>query len=129
MPEWRPPPEYLEFLTVPRIASMALALRDGRIHQTPVKMALDIGSGLAVVLTSSKSVKARRIRGAGGLARVALGEHSSTLWVTLEGPATVVADSERVEWARDVYARRFGRRSTWGDCVVQVCVENVLYGT
>ncbi|HEX5542612.1 MAG TPA: pyridoxamine 5'-phosphate oxidase family protein [Micromonospora sp.] len=129
MPEWRLPQAYLEFLTVPRIASMALVRRDGRIHQTPVKMALDIGSGIAVVLTSSRSVKARRIRGAGGLARVALGEHSSTLWVTLEGPATVSADPDRVRWARDVYARRFGRGSTWGDCVVEVRVETVLYGT
>ena len=40
----------LEFLTVPRIASLALVVQGGRIQQTPVKTAQDIDSGPASVL-------------------------------------------------------------------------------
>jgi len=126
---WDLPQVYLDFLSVPRLASMAFALPDDRIHQTPVKMALEVESGIAVVLTSSRSVKARRISNAGRQVRVALNEHSSTLWVTLEGPATVSAEPDRVDWARGVYASRFGARSVWGDVIVEVAVETVLYGT
>lgn len=120
--------EYRQFLAQPRIAVCALALPDGRQHVTPIKAVLvETAAGDRVRgMIGSGSVKARTVER--GSVRASFSEHSSTLWVSLEGPARLLRGDDDLEETRARYAERFGRAAGWGDVVIEVAVETVLCG-
>lgn len=131
---------HADLLRRPDIATCTLVRSDGRVHSTPIKMApvidgtlmTTVPSPTATALISSSSVKARIVRAgerAGRTVRLAFAEHTSTLWLSLEGPARLGAAPEAVVAAREAHRDRFGEAPTWGDVALVLHVEQVLTGS
>lgn len=116
----------------PRIATSCLVDTNGRLHATPIKVAVSADISIAVALISSRSVKAQILRrhvAAGAVPRAAFAEHTNTLWVSLEGPVQLIRDEDGRTEAELLYSRRYGQQPSWGDTVLKVSVERVLAGS
>ncbi|MEU6729875.1 pyridoxamine 5'-phosphate oxidase family protein [Nonomuraea wenchangensis] len=88
------------------LCTLATARPGGRPpHVVPVGATLDLAAGLARVITSGTSYKARLIGSAG--APVALCQVDGRRWSTLEGLAVVRTESEQVAEAERRYAARY----------------------
>ena len=98
------PPAALEFLTVRHLATLTTLRTDGSPHVTPVGFTWDAEAGLARVICSGPSRKARN---AAETKRVALCQVEGGYWLSLEGTASVVSDPERVADAERRYAARY----------------------
>ncbi|MFI6324380.1 pyridoxamine 5'-phosphate oxidase family protein [Nonomuraea sp. NPDC050556] len=94
------------FLAEPRVATLTTLRADGSPHVVAVRFTWDQGSGLARVLTVAGSRKARNLVAVPG-GRAALCQVDGFRWVTLEGPANVHGDQERVERAARHYTERY----------------------
>lgn len=92
------------FLAERHLATLTTLRPDGSPHVVPVGFTWDDGSGVARVICSRDSVKARNAR-AGG--RVALCQVDGRRWLTLEGQVTVRDDPESVAEAERRYADRY----------------------
>lgn len=79
----------------------------GMPHTVPVAATLDPAAGLARVLTSRHSKKARNIAAYGGPSPVTLCQVDGRTWVTLEGHAEISDDPLVVADAERRYAERF----------------------
>lgn len=98
------PPAALEFLTVRHLATLTTLRPDGSPHVTPVGFTWDAETGIARVICSGPSRKARN---AAETKRVALCQVDGGRWLTLEGTAEVVSDPARVADAERRYAARY----------------------
>jgi PPOX class probable F420-dependent enzyme len=117
-------PEQLDdFWSAPRLAVLGTVRRDGSPHLTPVKAMRDGEDFL--VLTRPATVKARNVIRAG---RASIAEHTSTLWATVEGTATISLEDGDLARARAAYERRYGRPDSWGTCVMVLRPDRVLHG-
>ncbi|MBJ8345581.1 TIGR03618 family F420-dependent PPOX class oxidoreductase [Antrihabitans sp. YC2-6] len=97
-------PAALEFVTERHLATLTTLRRDGTPHVVAVGFTWDPEAGLARVITSGGSQKAlNTIRG--GYAAVS--QVDGARWLTLEGPAKVHRESERVADAVARYAVRY----------------------
>ncbi|MGW2150740.1 pyridoxamine 5'-phosphate oxidase family protein [Nonomuraea bangladeshensis] len=108
------------------LCTLATACPDGRPpHVVPVGATLDLAAGLARVITSGTSYKARLIGSAG--APVALCQVDGRRWSTLEGLAVVRAEPEQVAEAERRYAARYKPpRVNPSRVVVEIQVTRVL---
>ncbi|KXP01337.1 PPOX class F420-dependent oxidoreductase [Tsukamurella pseudospumae] len=94
----------LAFVTERHLASLATLRADGTPHSVAIAFTYDPASGVARVITSGDSQKARNAaRGGYG----ALTQVDGARWLTLEGPARVLADAESVRDAEARYAVRY----------------------
>jgi PPOX class probable F420-dependent enzyme len=118
----------LEFWTEYHLCTLTTLRADGTPHVVPVGATLDPGAGLARVITSGGSHKARHIAAAGASgARVALCQVDRGRWSTLEGVATVSSDAARVADAVRRYAARYRTpRVNPARVVLEVAVTRVL---
>lgn len=96
-------PDALEFLRERHLASLTLLRPDGTPHVTPVGFTWDADTGLARVITSGTSRKARLLADP---APAVLCQVDGRRWLTLEGVGVVTAVPERVAEA----VRRYGER-------------------
>ncbi|MGR6917511.1 pyridoxamine 5'-phosphate oxidase family protein [[Actinomadura] parvosata] len=114
------------------LCTLSTARPGGPPHVVPVGATLDLEAGVARVITSGTSAKARLIAAAaasdaGGGASVALCQVDGRRWSTLEGRAVVrtepaeVADAERRYTARYKPPRRNPAR-----VVIEIRVTRVL---
>ena len=94
-----------EFLTERHLASLTTLRSTGTPHVVPVGFTFDQPSGLARVITSGDSVKARLAGRPGAVA--ALCSLDGARWLTLSGPIRVVTDAESVRDAERRYAARY----------------------
>jgi PPOX class probable F420-dependent enzyme len=102
--------EFQQFWTVRHLASLTTLRADGTPHVVPVGVTFDWRTGLARVICSSGSVKARNVaRGADRpeLAWAAVCQVDGRLWSTLEGPAALRTDAASVADAETRYAERY----------------------
>ena len=100
--------EFLGFWRERRLATLSTVRADGTVHAVPVGVTLDAEAGLARVITSGDSHKARQVLAAGPAgAAVALCQVDGRRWSTLEGRAVVRADPESVADAERRYAERY----------------------
>ena len=100
--------EFLDFWRERRLATLSTVRRDGTPHAVPVGVTLDAEAGLARVITSGDSHKARQVLAAGPAgAAVALCQVDGRRWSTLEGRAILRADPEAVADAERRYAERY----------------------
>lgn len=101
---------------------------DGTVHAVPVGVTLDLKTGIARVICSGGSHKARLIRAAGEAgAAVAVSQYEGRRWSTLEGRAIVSDDPERVEDAVRRYAERYRQpRVNPQRVVIEITVTKVL---
>ncbi|MDF5758310.1 pyridoxamine 5'-phosphate oxidase family protein [Spongiactinospora sp. TRM90649] len=90
------------------LCTLTVVRPDGTPHVVPVGVTLDPAGGVARVITSGASKKARLIAAFGpdGLA-VAVCQVDGRRWSTLEGRAVVLTGAEQVADAERRYAERY----------------------
>lgn len=96
-----------QFLAARHLASFTSLRPDGTPHVTPVGFTWDGDAGLARVITSRTSRKARNVAAAVGSAQVALCQLEGRRWLSLEGSARVTDDPVEVADAEARYALRY----------------------
>lgn len=116
--------EFREFWTQRRIGTLVTLRRDGSPHVVPVGVTLDVEAGLARVICSGGSQKARNAA-ATGVAVVSQVEGAR--WSTLEGAAVVRTDPDAVADAVRRYAERYREpRVNPQRVVIEIAVRRVL---
>ena len=122
-------PSLTPFLTERHLATLTTLRADGSPHVTPVGVTVDAVAGVARVICSGTSAKARHVRAgqAAGQARVAVCQVDGRRWVTLEGTAVVRDDPASVADAVARYAQRYRTpRENPARVVVEISVDRVL---
>lgn len=94
----------LEFVTARHLATLTTLRADGTPHVTPVGFTWDDEHGLARIICSASSRKARN---AAARSCVALCQVDGRHWLTLEGTARVTAEPDDVADAVARYAVRY----------------------
>lgn len=119
---------FVEFWTERQLGVLSTVRADGTVHSVPVGVTLDLKTGIARVICSGRSHKARLIRAAGAAgAAVAVNQTNGRRWSTLEGRAIVSDDPERVADAELRYAERYRKpRENPHRVVVEITVTKVL---
>jgi len=120
--------EFLRFWTERRLASLSTVRPDGTVHVVPVGVTLDAETGLARVITSAESYKARLVLAAGAAGvPAAVCQVDGRHWSTLEGRAVVRSDAESVAEAERRYAERYRTpRPNPRRVVLEIAVSRVL---
>ncbi|WP_214366461.1 pyridoxamine 5'-phosphate oxidase family protein [Pseudonocardia sp. H11422] len=120
--------EFREFWAERRPGLLVTPRRDGNPHVVPVGITLDIEAGVARVICSRGSQKARNVAAAGPAgARVAVSQVDGRRWSTLEGRAVVREDPESVADAERRYALRYKvPRENPQRVVIEIAVDRVL---
>jgi PPOX class probable F420-dependent enzyme len=121
-------PEFLAFWNERLLASLSTVRPDGSPHVVPVGVTVDLDAGVARVITSGDSYKARLVRAAGtaGVA-AALCQVDGRRWSTLEGRAFLRSDAASVADAERRYALRYRQpRVNPRRVVLEVVVSRVL---
>ena len=117
------PGDALEFMAARHLATLTTLRPDGTPHVVPVGFSWDDEAKVARVITGRNTRKARNV-GAGS--RAALCQVEGWRWITLEGPARVVADPASVADAVERYAARYrAPRENPERVVLEVSVERV----
>jgi PPOX class probable F420-dependent enzyme len=118
----------LEFWRERHVCTLATLRPDGTPHVVPVGATLDAAAGLARVITSAGSAKARHVEraGPGGLP-VAVTQVDGRRWSTLEGRAVLRSDAASVLDAEQRYTERYKPpRANPRRVVIEIAVARVL---
>ena len=120
--------DFRRFWTERHLATLTTPRADGTPHVVPVGVTLDVGTGVARVICSAGSVKARNVRAAGERgAPVAVCQVDGRHWSTLEGRAVVRHDPASVADAERRYAARYRTpRVNPQRVVLEITVTRVL---
>ncbi|MHA6796283.1 pyridoxamine 5'-phosphate oxidase family protein [Pseudonocardia bannensis] len=120
--------EFREFWTERHLGFLVTPRRDGTPHVVPVGITLDVEAGVARVICSRGSQKARNVIAAGpDGARVAVSQVDGRRWSTLEGRAVVRDDADSVAGAERRYAARYRvPRENPQRVVIEIAVDRVL---
>lgn len=114
----------LEFMRVRHLATLTTLRSDGSPHVVPVGFTWDADAGLARVITSGSSLKARN---AAAGCRAVLCQVDGRHWISLEGRAGVLDDAASVADAVDRYAQRYRTpRENPERVVIAIKVDRVL---
>ncbi|HXH58964.1 pyridoxamine 5'-phosphate oxidase family protein [Iamia sp.] len=120
------PTEVATFLTERHLATLTTLRPDGSPHVVAVGFTWDPEARLARVISFAPSKKARNLLAAPGR-RAAVSQVDGGRWLTLEGPATVTSDPDRVAEAVRRYAERYRQPGERRDRVaVEIAVDRVL---
>ncbi|MBB6346153.1 TIGR03618 family F420-dependent PPOX class oxidoreductase [Nonomuraea muscovyensis] len=119
---------FAEFWRERHLCTLSTARPDGAPHVVPVGATLDLAAGIARVITSGTSRKARLVAAAGPEgAKVALCQVDGRRWSTLEGRAVVRAEPDQVADAERRYAGRYREpRPNPARVVLEIRVTRVL---
>ncbi len=113
-----------DFLRVRHLATLTTLRTDGTPHVVPVGFTWDARQGLARVITSGVSRKARN---AAAGSRAVLCQVDGRHWLSLEGPARVLDDAASVIDAEQRYAVRYRvPRVNPRRVVLEIAVDRVL---
>jgi PPOX class probable F420-dependent enzyme len=115
-----------EFLAERHLATLTTLRPDGSPHVVAVGFSWDAAAGLVRVISFAPSKKARNLLAAPG-SRAAVCQVDGGRWLTLEGPATVTDDADRVAEAVRRYAERYRQPGERDDRVaIEIQVDRVL---
>jgi PPOX class probable F420-dependent enzyme len=116
--------DFLTFWQERRLATLSTVRPDGSPHVIPVGVTLDPEAGVARVITSGESNKARlAMQGA----RVAVCQVDGRRWSTLEGRASVRDDAEAVAEAERRYTERYrAPRPNSARVVIEIAITRIL---
>lgn len=118
----------LEFWRERHLCTFTSVRPDGTPHVVPTGSTLDAGQGIARVITSGGSAKARYVGQAGpdGLP-VAICQADGRRWATIEGRAFVRKDPAEVRDAERRYAERYRTpRVNPARVVIEIKITRVL---
>lgn len=116
--------EFREFWTERRLATLVTLRADGSPHVVPVGVTLDLDAGVARVICSRGSQKARNAARGG---RAAVSQVDGRRWSTLEGEVVLRDDAEAVADAERRYAQRYRvPRANPQRVVLEIAVRRVL---
>ncbi|WP_019202913.1 PPOX class F420-dependent oxidoreductase [Tsukamurella sp. 1534] len=122
MPTLTPPA--LEFLAERHLATLSTLRADGTPHAVAIAFTFDPDTGIARVITSGDSQKARNAERRG---YAALTQVDGPRWLTLEGPARVLTERDAVGDAERRYAVRYRTpRENPKRVVIEIAIERVL---
>ena len=93
----------IEFLTTRHLATLSTLRPDGTPHVVAIAFEFDRNESIVRVITSARSQKARNVERSG---RAAICQVDGPRWLTLEGPAIVTTDPDRVARAVAGFERR-----------------------
>ncbi|MGW4891581.1 pyridoxamine 5'-phosphate oxidase family protein [Kitasatospora sp. NPDC004240] len=119
---------FLAFWRERHISTLTTHRPDGSPHVVPVGVTFDPEKGIARVITSRTSRKARNVQEAGpeGM-RVAVCQVDRARWSTMEGVAVVRDEPEAVAEAVRRYAERYREPRVNPDrVVIEITVSQVL---
>ncbi|GAA1245733.1 hypothetical protein GCM10009665_40710 [Kitasatospora nipponensis] len=121
-------PEFLAFWAERHLCTLTTPRPDGTPHVVPVGATYDPVTGIARVITSGGSRKARNVAAAGeGGARVALCQVDGARWATLEGTAVLRTEPAAVADAEARYTRRYrAPRPNPERVVIEITVTRTL---
>jgi PPOX class probable F420-dependent enzyme len=118
-------PAAVQFLKARHLATLTTLRPDGSPHVVPVGFTWDPFAGVARVITSAASRKARNAAAAGTPA--VLCQVDGRHWLSLEGPVLVRADLASVRAAEQRYAERYRvPRENPQRVVLEITVHRVL---
>ncbi|MGW2253850.1 PPOX class F420-dependent oxidoreductase [Kitasatospora sp. NPDC001660] len=119
---------FLAFWRERHISTLTTRRPDGSPHVVPVGVTYDPKTGIARVITSRASRKARNVAAAGAEGqRVAVCQVDRARWSTLEGVAVVRDEPEEVADAERRYAERYREPRVNPDrVVIEITVDRVL---
>ncbi len=119
---------FVEFWTERHLCVLSTVRKDGTVHSTPVGVTVDFAAGVARVICSGTSHKARTIRAAGAEgAAVSVTQVDGRTWSSLEGRAVVKDGPAEVADAERRYAERYKQpRVNPQRVVVEIAVTKVL---
>ncbi len=114
------------FLAERHLATLTTLRPDGSPHVVAVGFTWDAAAGLVRIISFAPSKKARNLLAAPG-SRAAVSQVDGGRWLTLEGPATVTDDADRVAEAVRRYAERYRQPGERDDRVaIEIQVDRVL---
>jgi F420H(2)-dependent biliverdin reductase len=117
-------PGFVPFWTERRLATLVTLRPDGTPHVVPVGVTLDLDAGLARVICTGGTQKARNVERTG---TAVVSQVDGRQWSTLEGDATVRTDPEAVAEAVARYAVRYRQpRVNPERVVIEIRVRRVL---
>jgi len=120
------PDDVLAFLAEYQLATLTTRRPDGSPHVVPVGFSYDADAGLARIITFAPSRKARNLL-ASPDSRAAVCQVDGGRWLTLEGPATVTDDPDRVAAAVAGYGARYRQPGERDDRVaIEIRVDKIL---
>ena len=120
------PDDVLAFLAEYHLASLTTQRPDGSPHVVPVGFSFDPDAGLVRIITFAPSKKARNVLASPG-SRAVVCQVDGGRWLSLEGPATVTDDPERVAAAVAGYAARYRQPGERADRVaIEIRVDRIL---
>jgi PPOX class probable F420-dependent enzyme len=99
-------PDGMGFWSERHLCTLATVRKDGTPHLVPVGVTYDPQTGIARIITSSTSAKARHIARSGPVP-AAVSQVDGGRWTTLEGLARVNQDPDAVADAVRRYAKRY----------------------
>ncbi|MFC0029213.1 pyridoxamine 5'-phosphate oxidase family protein [Micromonospora chaiyaphumensis] len=110
------------------LATLTTLRADGTPHVVPVGVTFDADAGLARVITSGTSAKARHVAAAGPAGTpVAVCQLDGRWWLTVEGRAVLRRDPESVAEAERRYAARYRTpRPNPERVVIEIAVTRLL---
>lgn len=112
----------LEFLSEYHLATLSTLGRGDRIHSVPV--GITYRDGVVRVIGSRGSQKFLNVQRTG---RASVNTVDGGRWISFEGPARIVQDSEAVALAVELYAARYRQpRPNPERVVLEIDVERVL---
>jgi PPOX class probable F420-dependent enzyme len=116
--------EFRRFWTERHLATLTTLRPDGTPHVVPVGVTLDLGTGIARVITAGTSQKARYAAATG---RAAICQVDGKRWSTLEGAATVRIDPDSVAEGVRRYTERYREpRVNPRRVVIEITVTRIL---
>jgi PPOX class probable F420-dependent enzyme len=120
------PLDAVAFLSERHLGTLTTLRPDGSPHVVAVGFTWDGSARLARVITFASSRKARNLLAAPG-SRAAVSQVDGGRWLTLEGPAVVTDEPERVAEAVRRYAERYRQPGERADRVaIEITVDRVL---
>ncbi len=120
------PEEVSAFLAERHLATLTTLRPDGSPHVVAIGFTWDPEAGLARVISFAPSRKAHNLVASAG-SRAAVSQVDGGRWLTLEGPAVVTDDPDRVAEAVRRYAERYRQPRERADRVaIEIQVDRVL---
>ncbi|MGC4893739.1 pyridoxamine 5'-phosphate oxidase family protein [Micromonospora sp. DT31] len=121
-------PRVARFFADRHLATLTTLRADGTPHVVPVGVTFDPSTGLARVITSAGSAKARHVAAAGPAGiPVAVCQVDGRWWLTVEGRAALRREPVAVAEAERWYARRYRTpRPNPERAVIEIAVTRLL---